>query len=399
MVIERALKSLLTSALQHRPAVYLNGPRQAGKSTLAQSLDWKADYITFDDMNSRLAARRDPEGFINNLRGPVILDEISYVPDLYLPIKRAIDETRKRSGRAEQSAGRFLLTGSTNILALPELSSALVGRVNILTLYPLSAGEEGKHPECFIRDIFLSAPPAAQNPYPDFPLTEWMQGATFPEVSGWTGNNGMKRLQAPYSRSWYEDYIETLIQRDIRSIGEIEKQDDMRRLLRILAARAGQILNETNLSNDIGMNRGTFRRYEALLREVFLITLLNPWNASVVKRLTKAPKIYFNDTPLLCRLLRMDLEDFDPVKTPAHGYILENFVFTELTKQCSRFAGYELSHYRDHNNREIDFIIEVKNLRGVSFFIRAVILYRSEIISRPCRSNLYGFTSLIRNMT
>lgn len=352
----RALKPLLELALENRPAVYLNGPRQAGKSTLAQSLDWQARYITFDDMNMRLAARRDPQGFIESLTNPVILDEIQYVPELYLPIKKKIDETRL-SG--EKVNGLFLLTGSTNVMALPDLAKALVGRVSIMTLYPLSGGEAEKLPEEFIELIFSGSSITHKNSYPERSLLEMAQRATFPEVAKMgTPHYSVDAGWFFYPRNWYEDYVQMLIQRDVKAVGEIEKQEEMYRLLQVLAGRAAQLVNETNISQDIGLSRITYKRYQSLLEQVFLIRLLPAWHEKIIKRIAKSSKVFFNDTMLLCHLLRVDPETFDPASKHKDGHILENFVYTELMKQISRIEGYNLYHFRTSEGKEVDFLIE-----------------------------------------
>lgn len=280
--------------------------------------------------------------------GPVILDEIQYIPELYLPIKKKIDETRLKETDPQKVNGLFLLTGSTNVMALPELSKALVGRVSILTLFPFSAGEAEKFPEGFIEAAFSKIQFAIPKKVADRKMQTWLQLATFPDLAFPAKNLGR----------WANDYIQTLIQRDVKAVGEIEKQEEMYRLLQMLAGRAAQLVNETNISQDIGLTRVTYRRYQALLEQLFLIDFLPAWNDNIIKRMAKSPKIFFNDTMLLCHLLGVDVEEIDPLKDREYGHILENFVYTELVKQISRREGYKLFHFRTSDGKEIDFIIE-----------------------------------------
>ena len=373
MIIKRTLKSVLEETLRSRPAVYLNGPRQAGKSTLAQSLDWDAKYITFDDMNVRLSARRDPQGFIESLQTPVILDEVQYVPELYLPIKKRIDDVRKKASKPEDAAGLFLLTGSTNVMALPDLSKSLVGRISIITLYPLSAGEEENLPEQFL-DFCFSDALLKQDKCPEINLRESISKATFPEVASWvTPDYSVDAENVLLHGNWYEDYLQTLIQRDVKAVGEIEKQEEMYRMLQVLAGHAAQLVNETNISRDVGLTRVTYRKYQSLLRQVFLIDFLPPWHSNAIKRIAKSPKVFFNDTMVLCHLLGIDFQVPNPFENLNSGHILENFVCTELTKLISRQAGnkYKLFHFRTNEGKEIDFIIERADRKIVAIEVKS----------------------------
>jgi uncharacterized protein len=342
----RNLAPEILKALHDTPIVYLQGPRQAGKSTLAQALrgrGYDAQYFTLDDAATLAAAETDPDGFVGGMTTPAILDEVQRVPALFRAIKRSVDANRK--------PGRFLLTGSAQALALPTVSESLAGRMEVLTLWPLSQGEiEG------CRDDFVDAcfrprfrPGAFHSTgWPE--LTERIVRGGYPEM--------LMRTDAARRQAWFGSYLMTILERDVRDLANVAGLRELPRLLRLAASRAMGLLNFADLSRDAAMPQTTLQRYWALLEATFLLRALPPWHANLGLRLVKAPKVLLGDTGLLCHLLGLDAMRLqsDDLMT---GAALECFVGAELMKQITwSKTRPRLFHYRTHTHQEVDFVIE-----------------------------------------
>jgi predicted AAA+ superfamily ATPase len=357
-MINRHLKRHLLEALESAAVVYLAGPRQAGKSTLAQDLiseNWNAEYISFDDITALAGAKHDPESFLESLKGPVILDEVQLVPELFRPLKRIVDSLR--ASDQESAHGRFFLTGSAKIMALPELSEALVGRMQLFTLYPLSSGEVMGIDSGLIGKLFegdtscRSAGPA---------LTEMVCRASFPELE----------VNASISPArWYSSYLSTSLQGDMRALADIEKITKLPQLLQLIAARAGGLSNDAALGRDAGLNAMTCHRYKMLLTQLFLVHEIPPWHRNLRKRLVKSGKGYVTDTGLLCHLLGVDADAIE--QSQYFGSIVENFVASELMKQLTCMSGLKLFHFRTANGKEVDFVLERSDGKIVGIEVKA----------------------------
>lgn len=366
----RISEATLREALAIMPAVFLNGPRQAGKSTLVQHLAgtfFPADYVTFDDVAVYAIASHDPEGFLRHFARPVILDEVQRVPEIFRALKLLIDEHRAK-GKA-QANGRFLLTGSANIMALPELANALVGRMAVLSLYPLSAGEAMGDGAPVINGWFdqeIAFSKGADTSREKISVDEIIHRATFPEITG------ASRSQ---SALWFDGYLTTLLQRDVRDLAEIEKIPALPNIVKILAARAGGLLNDADCARDAKLNPMTYRRYRTLLQQLFLIMLVPPWYRNIGKRLVKSPKLFFTDTALLCHQLGVDVTGLSQQNPGLFGHVLENFVASELTKQMAALSDGALYHFRTQDDKEVDFIIERRNgaLLGIEVKARSAV--------------------------
>ena len=238
--IKRHTRHRLLKALNVSPVVFLNGPRQAGKSTLVQSIakkDYPAEYVTFDSTTQMAAAANSPESYLKERKGALIIDEVQLVPEIFRALKIVVDELRLEQPKLK---GRFLLTGSANIMALPKLSDPLVGRMSVLTLYPLAASEALAGDGNFIEKLFNKEfePDSAK-----YKLAEVMRLATYPEISG------SQKLERT---TWFDGYLTTILQRDVRAIAEIEKLSTLPNLLRILANRAGGLVNSRSLRKTKG---------------------------------------------------------------------------------------------------------------------------------------------------
>ena len=341
----RHLIPLLQAALVDCPVVLLNGARQVGKSTLVQSqADGKrAEYLTLDDATVLAAATRDPAGFVAGLGGPVILDEVQRAPELFLALKAAVDRDRR--------PGRFLLTGSANVLVLPRLSDSLAGRMEILTLWPLSQGEIEGVWEGFVDALFAQtlAPPAS-SPLSRTELFERLARGGFPEI--------VDKSSETRRRAWFGSYTTSILQRDVRDLTNIDDLSANPRLLSLLAARSASLLNYSELSRSAGIPASTLKRYFALLEATFLIHTLPAWSSNLSKRLVKSPKVLLNDTGLLCSLLGVNAERLGEDPRLA-GPVLESFVLLEIRKQSawSRTQP-NLYHYRTQTGQEIDLVLE-----------------------------------------
>ncbi len=353
-MFQRHITGQILEALSDTPVVVLNGARQTGKSTLVQHIadsGHRAQYITFDDLSVVGAARRDPAGFLAGLDGPAILDEIQRVPELLLAIKASVDRDRR--------PGRFLLTGSASILTLPRVADALAGRMELLTLWPLSQGERLGRREGFLDWTFSDRPPRMAAARSDR-FNVWTDGILtggFPEV--------VSRSKPDRRRAWFDAYLTTILMRDVRELSNVAGLADMPRLLEILAARAGGLLNYADVARDAGLNQVTFKRYFALLQAIFLLRTVRPWFSNRVKRLMKSEKLYLCDTGLLAHVL-----DFSPEQiardSKAKGALFENFVAVELMKQATwSHVRPQVYHFRDYAGTEVDFVLESEGGRRV----------------------------------
>jgi len=345
-MIRRNIAIAIRESLTDTPVILINGARQTGKSTLAQLLaehGHDARYITLDNATDLAAATNDPEGFIDGLTGPVILDEIQCAPKLFPAIKRSVDRNRV--------FGRFLLTGSANVLLLPTVSESLAGRMEIHTLWPFSAGELMGCSESFVNKIFADSPlPFHKRSESRDDLLSRIQCGGYPEI---VSRRSVKRRDA-----WFGAYITTILQRDVRDIADIDYLTAMPRLLALLAARTATNLNYSEISRSIGLPLSTLKRYMALLETTFLIQLLPPWSSNLGKRLVKTPKVFLTDTGLAWHLLGAPQSDAG-WRHPMIGPLLENFVVMELRKQLSwndRFV--RLFHLRTQTGQEIDIVLE-----------------------------------------
>lgn len=362
--IHRALEPRLREALAVMPAVFVNGPRQAGKSTLARHLaeaGFDAHYVTFDNVATFAAAARDPEAFLRAFDKPVIIDEVQMVPGIFRALKLLIDE--RRTTAKTSANGRFLLTGSANVLALPELSQALVGRIAVLSLYPLSATEALADAKPVIDAWFDHKPPFSSiDRARASGLDAVIRRATFPEIAG---------AKPDAAALWFDGYLTALLQRDIKQLAEVENIPALPNIVKVLAARAGGLLNDADCARDAKLNTMTYRRYRALLQQLFLIALVPPWHRNVVKRVIKSPKLFFADTALLAHELGVDLPGLKQQNPPLFGRILENFVATELMKQLTAVSDGALHHFRTVDGKEVDFLVERRNGKLLGIEVKA----------------------------
>jgi hypothetical protein len=321
-------------------------PRQVGKTTLVQQLDQKRTYINFDDATLVNVAKQDPVSFIQGLPDPVTLDEVQRVPELMPAIKTAVDQHRQ--------PGRFLLTGSANLLLLPSVQESLAGRVEVLQLNPLSEQEKQRGRETLLKKLLDGKIKAAINgeQTPVIGVAEAVCRGGYPEPNTRT---------AKRSRQWHRQYVNAIIQRDVKDIAAIRDEAEMLRLAEMLAYRTAKLLNISNLTAGLGMRRETTEKYITILERLFLVRRLPAWHRNHAKRLVKAPKIHLIDSGLAATLSGLRVEDWGSHSTDL-GSLLESFVVQQLICQAG-WVDSELrfSHYRDKDQAEVDLVIEQGN--------------------------------------
>lgn len=356
----------LKAAVADTPVVFVHGARQAGKTTLVQALieaGHPATYLTLDEAPMLAAATSDPEGFVAGLEKPVVIDEVQLAPGLFRAIKLAVDRDRR--------PGHFILTGSAHLLVLPRLAESLVGRMEVMTLWPLSQGEIEGREERAVAALFEDPKlPAGEITGADQDLFERVARGGFPEV--------VTRSTAARRRAWFAAYLTTLAQRDVHDLAKIGALQELPQLLRLLAARTATLLNAAELSRASGVPCTTLNRYLSLLEGTFLFQRLPPWSTNLSKRLVKSPKVLPVDTGVACHLLGLDAARLAAEPQTA-GPLLESFVIQELHKQASwSETRPRLFHYRSHSGQEVDVLLEdaAGRIVGVEVKSRATVTAR-----------------------
>ncbi len=344
----RLVRARLTESLADTPVVLVHGPRQCGKTTLARAVGDKAGYryVSFDDDVLRASAQADPAGFVADLPDKVILDEVQRVPQLFTSLKAAVDRDRR--------PGRFILTGSANVLLVPALADSLAGRMEILRLHPLAQVELARRSSGFLDQLF------ADGVRPGFKTgTRARLGRELIERIVAGGYPAALARPVPRRRTaWYRDYIDTLVQRDVRDLARISALDALPRLLSLAAGQTARLLNVADLAAPFQLSRPTIRDYVTLLEHVFLLDSLPPWHSNRLSRLVKTPKLHLGDTGVACALLGMDSKALAEDRNML-GQLLETFVFQELRRQASwHEESVVFHHFRDRDGVEVDIVLE-----------------------------------------
>jgi len=341
----RYLESRIREALLDSPVVLIHGPRQCGKTTLAQLIgdELGYTYFTFDNDLQRAAAQSDPVGYAADLPERTVLDEIQRVPELFTSLKMTVDARREN--------GRFILTGSANVLLVPKLADSLAGRMEILRLHSLSQAELTGLKSDFIPSLFEGNFKAGR--------TGQRLGNTLAELVVSGGYPAaLSRATVRRRAAWYRDYVDTLIQRDISNLARISALDALPRLLALAAAQTACLVNISELAAPFQISRPTVREYMTLLSRIFLVEELPPWYSNRMKRLIKTPKLHLGDTGLACTLLGMDGKTLWQNR-PLFGRLVETFVYQELRKQAGwQEEAVTFSHFRDKDKVEVDVVLE-----------------------------------------
>lgn len=338
----RQIESRVAEAMQDTPVVLLAGPRQAGKTTLVRQMSGNGTrYLTLDDELTLMSAREDPIGMIRSLDRAVI-DEIQRAPSLLLAIKKCVDEDRR--------PGRFLLTGSANLMALPTVADSLAGRMETLLLLPLSQSEIERQSANWLDRVFAGRIPQQGSQALGGDLVDRVLCGGYPEA--------ISRSTPRRRIAWARQYIDALIQRDVRDVSGIEKLDQLPRFLRALAQTAGQMCNYTQLGGHVGLDSKTAAKYIGVLEQMYLLRRVEVWARNRLNRAVKTAKLQFIDSGLLAALLELTAHEVQQDRT-RFGNVLESFVYGELLKATTTAEGdYSLMYYRDADKLEVDVVIE-----------------------------------------
>jgi len=314
-----------------------------GKSTLCHQVASDRHYLTFDDHAILTAAQQDPTGFIQSLPEQVTLDEIQRVPELILAIKAEVDRNRQ--------PGRFLLTGSANLLLLPKVKESLAGRVEILHLHPLAELEKEQNKPAFLEALFSGKlkPRITQAQQELLGIAERVCQGGYPEPL---------TRSASRARQWYRQYLQTIIQNDVKDIANIRDEDELLRLAELLALRTGNLLNTSSIATDLKMRRETAEKYISILEHLFLVYRLPAWHSNQAKRLVKAPKLHLIDSGLAAFMNNVKPAEWHDYSSD-FGPLLESFTIQQIRTQAEWLEDpIRLSHYRDKDKIEVDLVIE-----------------------------------------
>jgi uncharacterized protein len=352
---QRYIANPIAEALKDTPVIVINGARQTGKSTLCRQLVeegiFDGQIMTMDDPTTLAAAQADPLGFLQDLSNHAIIDEVQRAPQLFLSIKKVVDENRK--------SRRLILTGSADVMTLPQVADSLAGRIEIHNLWPLSQSEIlGK------KSRFLSTLIAVEGRFQskkagwnDIISAIWAGG--YPEA--------LQRESERRRAKWFESYITAVLQKDIRNLANIEGLTQIPNILQLIGTRVGSTVNMSDIARLSGIKNTTLQRYMALLEHVFLILKIPAWTPNIEGQFVKSPKIFLNDTGLLCHLRGEGLDSLTENRTTT-GAFLENFIVMEIIKQLS-WSGLYLKpyHFSVHSGAEVDLILEdkKKHLYGI----------------------------------
>jgi len=340
-ILPRAMDAALRSHLKVMPAVVVTGARQTGKSTMVERLFPNRRYFTLDDLDIRDAARRDPDLLVGG-DAPITLDEVQRAPDLMLAVKRAIDLDRR--------PGRFLLTGSANLLLMNRVSESLAGRASYLVLRPMTRREQrgdgrgGRWselltaPEAEWMDL-LSTPPAT----PD----DWRAAA----LRGGYPTPALELEDSDQRAIWFDGYVRSYLERDLQDLSSIDNLTDFRRLMRGACLRLGTMVNQSELGRDVGLPQATVHRWLGLLETSYMLHRLPAYAVNRTRRLIKTPKLYWSDTGLALHMAG------DPVPSGAH---LENLILNDLKVWAATDRSVtEVAYWRTTSGEEVDLVVEV----------------------------------------
>ena len=349
-------KSSINKGMKTRRVLLLNGARQCGKTTLARQLAIKdALYRTLDDLALRQLAENDPHGFVKHTHRMLIIDEIQRVPTLLSAIKMVVDENTR--------PGQYLLTGSANIQSLPSVQESLAGRIRKIRLRPLSQGEILHAHPSFLENAFkLAFSKKNKSKYDRKEMLHIALRGGFPEAI----KLGMNDRQ-----QWHNDYITALLERDLSDIARITHHNAMQELVHTLAAWSGKLMDISSISSGLAIRRPTIESYINALESLYLVERVYPWTHTDYERVGKQTKLYMLDSGLMAAILHWQMAQVE-LDSDRSGKLIETFIFNELAAQIDTHEGkYKLFHYRDREQREIDFLIEREDQALLGIEIKA----------------------------
>lgn len=352
---QRYIANPIKEALKDTPVILINGARQAGKSTLCRQLVeegvFDGQIMTMDDPTTLAAAQADPLGFLQDLNQHAVIDEVQRAPQLFLSMKKLVDENRKER--------RLILTGSADVMTLPQVADSLAGRIEIHHLWPLSQAEILGRRSNFLHNLVDPEPWFKSHKCSWRGIIEAIQAGGYPEA--------LQRESEGRKAKWFESYIGAVLQKDIRNLANIEGLTQVPNILQLIGTRIGSTVNLSDIARLSGVKNTTLQRYMALLEHVFLIFKIPAWTPNVEGQFVKSPKIFLNDTGLLCHLRGESVDSLLENRTTT-GAFLENFIVMEIVKQLG-WSGLFLKpyHFSIHSGAEVDLILEdrKKQLYGI----------------------------------
>ena len=355
--LPRLAAKSLSDALADTPVVIVHGPRQCGKTTLAMQVGKRLgfDYISLDDDAARRAAQDDPAGFVARLPNRAIIDEVQRAPEIFLPLKVEVDRRR--------TPGRFLLTGSTNVLLLPRMADSLAGRMGSIRLHPMAQCEIERRQPKLLGAIMRGDFKMRSSRRLGEELAARIAGGGFPAA--------LARKTTARRRQWYADYVDAMVQRDLRDLSRISSLHAIPKLLKLAASQTARLMNVSELAAPFQVSRPTIRDYLTLLERIFVVEELPPWHSNRLKRLVKTPKLHMSDSGLACALLGLSPTELWNDREVL-GQLLETFVFGELRRQASGADdAVGFSHFRDKDGAEVDIVIEHSGSRVSGVEVKA----------------------------
>jgi len=358
-LIPRQIRPSLVDALADSRIACLLGPRQSGKSTLVRAVtadEHPARYVTLDDPATLALALEDPTGFVAGSERMAI-DEIQRAPELLLALKVVVDN--------DQSRGRFLITGSANIITHPRVADALPGRIEYLTLWPFSQAELAERPPTFLEAVFSGESPRVE----DAPVGR--EAYSDRVVRG--GFPGAVHADSARRRRFFAGYVDSILGREVDELGSVRDSEGAARVLRLAAARSAALTNMSAIGRELGIDHKTVGRYLGSLEQLFLVVRLPAWHANLGHRVVRSPKLHISDSGMLCSLIGADAARLTADGTLAGG-VFETFAVTEIMRQagCGNLAyDLRLHHYRDQAGHEVDLVLERLNGDVVAIEVKA----------------------------
>lgn len=344
-MLQRWQEKSIKEALNSRRVVILSGARQCGKTTTSKTIvDKDCIFRTLDDTTLLQAAQSDPQNFIKHSKKTMVIDEVQRVPELITAIKKVVDEDTRY--------GQYLLTGSVNLQTLPTVKESLAGRVKKIRLRPLTQGEIAKKEPSFLNR--LSHRDFVDNTdYDKESLLKLMFKGGYPEP--------LFMESSKERTSWYKDYLDTIIEYDLKDIANIKRQDSLKDLIAIIASFSSKFIDKSKITSSMGVANQTLDSYLGVLENTYLVDKLMPYLKTDYERVNKQSKYFVSDTGLMCSVLNWKIDDLilDADKT---GKLFETYIYNQIIAQVDlENLDYSLYHYRDREKREIDFIIQDSN--------------------------------------